>query len=50
MVVGQTYDINAAMAAGIQDDFLVSSPCWVPSSASDWTVAGGFYKANIHCQ
>ncbi|MBN2345947.1 MAG: PEGA domain-containing protein [Candidatus Aminicenantes bacterium] len=44
VVVGQTYDINATMVAGILDNFLVPASCWSPYVASAWTVSGGLYK------
>jgi hypothetical protein len=46
VVVGQTYNINASLVAGILDNFLVAPTCWVPYIASDWTQASGLYKAN----
>jgi len=46
VVVGQTYNINATLMQGILDNFLVSSTCWTPYIASNWTVAGGLYKAS----
>lgn len=44
VVVGQTYTVNAALVAGIQDDFIVASPCWAPRIPGGWIVSGGFYK------
>lgn len=46
VVVGQTYNISTTLVQGILDNFLVPATCWVPYIASDWTVAGGLYKAS----
>jgi hypothetical protein len=44
VALGQASSINATLQPGILDDFLVSSACWLPHTASEWTVSDGAYK------
>lgn len=43
--LGETATVNATMAEGIHEDFVVpAASCWTPASASFWTTSGGVYK------
>jgi hypothetical protein len=43
--LGQTSTINAALVAGIKEDFNVpASSCWIPYYPASWSTGGGSYK------